>query len=115
MFFAHGVYLKKPQRIMALIMVMTLSLLVYSLAEKHLRDALIKTDQTLPDQKGKPTQRITMRRVFQVFEGLDILLIDLGHAVQRQLLNFKELHEQIIGLLPPEVKSVYGLQEGCGR
>ena len=66
MFFAHGMYLKKPQRIMALIMVMTLSLLVYSLAEKHLRDALIKTDQTLPDQKGKPTQRITMRRVFQV-------------------------------------------------
>lgn len=67
MFFANAVYLKKPSRIMALLMVMTLSLLGYSLAEKELREKLKEKELTVPDQKGKPTQKITMRRVFQMF------------------------------------------------
>jgi hypothetical protein len=54
-------------------MVMGLCLLVYALAEHRLRLELVNRDETLPDQTGKPTQRITLRRVFQVFEGIDIL------------------------------------------
>jgi transposase len=115
LFFADAVYLKKPERIMALMMVMTLGLLVYSLAEKALRDALVDNNETLPDQKGKPTQRITMRRVFQVFEGIDILSIDIGESRQRQILNFNELHDKIVNFLPMEVKSIYALSRRCGR
>jgi hypothetical protein len=33
-----------------------------------LRAELVSRDEMLPDQTGKPTQHITMRRVFQVFE-----------------------------------------------
>jgi transposase len=115
MFFADAVYLKKPERIMALMMVMTLALLVYSLAEKSLRDALVENNETLPNQTGKPTQRITMRRVFQVFEGIDILSIDIGQGSQRQILNFNELHGKIVNLLPMEIKSIYALSRRCGR
>ena len=61
---AGGVYLKKPERVMALLMVMTWGVLIYSLVERNLRTALTEKDETLPDQKGKPTQRATMRRIF---------------------------------------------------
>jgi len=70
MFFAHSLFLKKPARIMALLMVMGLSLLIYSLAELQLRQMMAARDETIPDQKGYPTQRPTMRRIFQMFEGI---------------------------------------------
>lgn len=115
LFFAHGVYLKKPERVMALMMVMTLALLVYSLAEKSLRDALVAKNETVPDQTGKPTQRITMRRVFQIFEGIDVLAIEINQVSQKQILNFSELHDKIVSLLPVEVKYIYALSRRCGR
>jgi len=52
-----------------MVMIMGLALMVYSIAERKLREALEKAGETLPDQKGKPTKRPTIRRVFQVFEG----------------------------------------------
>src|SRR5690606_34877105 len=55
LFFAHSLFLKKPSRIMALLMVMGLRLLVYALAEHQLRQQLAQRDETLPDQTGKPT------------------------------------------------------------
>ena len=61
MFYAESLYLKSPKRIMALLMVMTLSLLMYSLAEMRIRSALAEADETIHDQKGKPTSRPTIR------------------------------------------------------
>ena len=61
MFYAESLYLKSPKRIMALLMVMTLSLLIYSLAEMRIRSALVEADETIHDQKGKPTSRPTIR------------------------------------------------------
>jgi transposase len=52
MFYAESLYLKLPKRIMALIMVMTLSLLMYALAERRVRKALDEADEHIWDQKG---------------------------------------------------------------
>ena len=82
LFFADSLYLKKPQRIMALLMVMALSLLVYALAEHWVRNELKKQEQTIPNQVGKPTQNPTLRRVFQMFEGVDVLLIEQNDHLQ---------------------------------
>ncbi len=60
---------------MALIVIMTLSLLIYALAERQLRQALAERNQTISNQKGKPTQSPTMRWVFQLFEGIDVPII----------------------------------------
>jgi transposase len=56
-FLASSFSLKKPERIMALLMVMTVCLLVYAALEHHLRKALGEHDETFPDQKGRPTQQ----------------------------------------------------------
>jgi transposase len=64
LFFASSVFVKKPERIVALSFVMVLSLLVYRLAEHLLRSRLAETEQTLPNQVNKPTARPTMRLSF---------------------------------------------------
>jgi transposase len=109
LFFAHSLFLKKPSRIMALLMVMGLSLLVYALAEHHIRQQLAARDQTLPDQTGKPTQRPTIRRVFQMLEGIDVLYIEQAGVRRRLILNLTELRRQILCLFSPYVRKIYDL------
>lgn len=108
LFFAHSLFLKKPERIMALMMIMGLALLIYALAERQLRLVLAKRNETIPDQKGKPTQTPTIRWVFQIFEGIDILSIWVSEQqTTRQVLNLRPVHQQIIELFGPHVRHCY--------
>lgn len=108
LFFAHSLFLKKSERLMALLMVMGLSLLIYSLAERKLRQALKEMNVTIPDQLRKPTQSPTIRWVFQLLEGLDVLVEKQNNiVVLRQLLNLRPVQEQIISLLGPQVQKCY--------
>lgn len=107
LFFASSLFLEKPQRIMALLMVMGLSLLVYALAERFVRAALVKCEQTIENQVGKRTQRPTLRRIFQVFEGIDVLLTEQEGQIHRVVLNLKPIHYQILDLFGGEVKKCY--------
>lgn len=108
LFFAGSLFLKSPARIMAMIMIMGLCLLVYALAERHVRQQLKALDQTIPSQTGKPTQTPTMRRVAQMFEGVDILLVrQSGQVVERQVLQLSAVRLQIIRLFGPAVQNCY--------
>ena len=107
LFFASGLFLEKPQRIMALLMIMGLSLLIYALAERCLRTELVEQQQTIPNQVGKPTQNPTLRRIFQMFEGIDVLVIQQNQHRQRSIVNLKPVHLQIINILGVETKKVY--------
>ena len=92
---------------MALLMVMGLSLLVYALAERWVRTELVKQEQTIPNQVGKSTQNPTRRRIFQMFEGIDVLLIEQNGHIQRTIVNITVIKSQIINILGIEVKKVY--------
>ena len=59
MFLASTLYLKRVERLMALLMVMTVCLLVYAALEHRIRKTLAEHDESVPDQKGKPTRRPT--------------------------------------------------------
>lgn len=108
LFFADSLFLKNPGRIMALIMIMVLALLVYSLAERKLRLQLAETGQSVPNQVGKETQTPTLRWIFQVFEGIDLLLISQnGQVVNRQVLNLRPEHLTVLRLLGPPVEKCY--------
>jgi transposase len=108
LFFADSLFLKNPGRIMALIMIMVLSLLVYSLAERKLRRQLAETGQSVRNQLGKETQTPTMRWVFQVFEGIDLLTIRQNEQiVTRHVLNLKQEHLTVLHLLGPPVEKCY--------
>ena len=103
-FQASQFYLKSPQRIMALLMVMTLCLLVYAALEYRLRTALAKQQQTFPNQCGKPVANPTARWSFQCFTGIHVLLID-GQAAM--ILNLPVHHQLVIDLLGQPYQQLY--------
>lgn len=98
LFYAESLYLKSPKRIMALIMVMGLSLLIYSLAERKIRAVLKKTNSTIANQIGKQTGTPTLRWIFQIFEGVLLLSIRDGTGEQKMTANMEDDHRLIVKL-----------------
>jgi len=109
LFFASSIFVKKPERVVALSFIMVLSLLVYRLAEHLLRCRLAQTEETVPNQVNKPTKRPTMRWMFQCFEGIDLLHIRMGSRLQIQVLGLQALHHKVLRLLGPPYAHFYGL------
>ncbi len=95
-FLAASLFLKKPERIMALLMVMTVCLLVYAALEYRIRRALKAHGATFPNQKGKPVQNPTARWVFHYFVGIHLLYPPGAWPV---VLNLTEVHQQLLQLL----------------
>jgi transposase len=94
--------------IVALSLVMVLRLLVYRLAEHRLRAQLAATGQTVPNQLKQPTDRPTMRWVFQCFEGIDLLHLRHGPEPALALaLRLQPIHQQVLALLGPSYEQFY--------
>ena len=95
--FVSALFVKKPCRIQGLLMVMTLALLVYSVAQRRRRRALARQNETMPHQINQPTSRPTLRWVFQVLEGIERVRVTVAgeghdlrtglHAVQIKILR----------------------------
>jgi len=100
-FLASSVCVKKPERIMALSLIMVVCVLISRLAEFRLRTRLAETAQTIPDQVQKPTARPTMRWVFQSFEGSELLPIHTPFASRTLVLRLQPVHQLIFSLLGP--------------
>ncbi|GAA6756834.1 hypothetical protein Thermus77420_23100 [Thermus thalpophilus] len=88
----------KLEGVMALGMVMAVALLVYALGEWVLRRGLGETGAWVPDQKGKPTRRPTLRWVFPYF--LWVRLVVLGG--KPLVLHLSPHHEAVVRLLGME-------------
>jgi len=56
-------------------MVMGLCLLVYSLGQRTLRQALERAKKTVENQLGKPTTTPTLRWVFQCFMSIHLVTV----------------------------------------
>ena len=112
MFFAHGMYLQKEQRVMAMAMVMTLCLLIYSVAEHRLQHQMREQEVKLPDQRGRLVERLTMRRVFQMFNGIEVLRIEQEGQVSERMLNLKPVHETILELMGAACQRCYRAPPG---
>jgi transposase len=103
-FLASSLYLKKPERIMALLMVMTVCLLVYAALEYRIRKALKDHHATFPNQKGQPVQNPTARWVFQSFVGIHLLRIRGEGAF---VLNLNDQHQHLLRLLGRSYEAFY--------
>lgn len=95
-FLASSLFLKKPERIMALAMVMTVCLMVYAALEYKIREKLASNKQTFPNQLNQKISNPTARWVFHCFTGIHLLHQPDGGEV---ILNLNEQHRQIIDLL----------------
>tara|TARA_B110000908_G_C10149058_1_gene400456 strand:- start:31 stop:1095 length:1065 start_codon:yes stop_codon:yes gene_type:complete len=103
-FLTSAIYLKKPERIEALLMVMTSCLMVYASLEHQIRKTLKDNACYFPDQKKKPSQTPTTRWVFQCFENITVLY----QAEQIPLvMNLKERQHIIINCLGDVYRRIY--------
>jgi transposase len=108
-FHVSEVYLKKEERIESLCMIMVLSLLIYSFAEWRLREKLKETGQTIPNQLNKPTQRPTMRWVFEIFMGVIQSVATDGRKIIKVVVNLNEPQTTVLRLLGRECENYYGM------
>ena len=105
LFFADSVFLKTPKRIEALAMIMALCLLVYTLAQRQIRTALSSSKSTIKNQLGKPTERPTLRWIFQCFQSIHLVFLN-NH---KQISNLTEYRKFILNFLPNECYKYYQL------
>ena len=106
-FLCASVFLKKEERIVALSMVMCLCLLIYMLIQRLVRQKLKKSNETLPNQVGKPTGRPTMRWIYQVFEGIHVIYHRTEKKLKTLVTNRREFHFQVIDILGGVFKNIY--------
>lgn len=92
LFLASSVFLKTPERIMALAFIMALCLLVYNLGQRQLRMALSEKNKTVLNQLKKPIQNPTLRWIFQCFQGIHWVGSDNGS----QIINLTLERERIL-------------------
>lgn len=103
LFFTDSIFLKSPERIQALGMIMGLCLLVYKLAQRQIRAALSESKLTIKNQLGKATDRPTLRWIFQCFQSIHLVKFNQ----QKQISNWKQERDFILNLLPEDCRKYY--------
>ena len=112
LFFVSSLLVKKPSRIQGLLMVMTLALLVYAVAQRRLRRELGRQNETIPNQINHPTNRPTLRWVFQVLEGIERVRVKVAGQVQELVTGLNAVKIKILRLFGAQVCHVYQLPSG---
>ena len=112
LFFVSSLFVKKPCRIQGLLMVMTLALLVYSVAQRRLRHALARQNATIPNQINQPTSRPTLRWVCQMLEGIERVRMMVDGKVRELITGLNEVRIAILRLFGEQVCLVYQVPSG---
>ena len=105
LFFADSIFLKSPERIQSLGMIMGLCLLVYTLAQRQVRAALSESKSTIKNQLGKATDRPTLRWIFQCFQCIH--LVEFNN--EKYVSNWTNDRNFILNLLPDDCLRYYQL------
>lgn len=103
LFFTSSVFVKKTQRVAALAFLMAVTLLIYTLAERKIRQTLEREGETVLDQRQRPTATPTFRWIMQKFQGIHLVLLN---GVE-QVTNLTDERCRIIRLLGPPACRYY--------
>ena len=112
LFFVASLFVKKPCRIQGLLMVMTLALLVYAVTQRRLRGQLVRQHDTIPNQINQPTERPTLRWVFQLLEGIHRVRVTIQGTVHDLIEGLNEMQMKILRLFGEEVCRLYQISPG---
>jgi transposase len=76
LFFADSLFVKNPKRVETMMMLMGLSLLVYTIGQREIRNNLQAGKSSVKNQLNKLTERPTLRWIFQCFQGIHCFKIE---------------------------------------
>jgi transposase len=84
-------------------MIMSLCLLVYTLAQRQMRAALLSSKSTIKNQLGKATERPTLRWIFQCFQSIHLIALN----DEKEISNFTDYRQFILSFFPDEYYQYY--------
>lgn len=87
-----------------------LCLLVYSLAQRQLRQALAQAGEGIKNQVGKLTERPTLRWVFQRFQSVHLVSID----GTKQITNLTPQRQKVLLFWAPKPCAIINCVEQAG-
>ncbi len=90
---AASFFVQKPERINALLFIMTLCLLIYAILERKIRTILTTVALFFKNQLGKDTQKPTANWIFQSFVGIHVLQINEKNKL---ILNLKQAQKELL-------------------
>jgi transposase len=106
-FFADAMFLHKPERIEAMLMIMSLSLLFYSATEYMFQKKLKESEEKLPNQKSKEVDRISLRWLFSLFRRIFILTSIENNILVKRVLHLELYHRKALGILGVSYERMY--------
>jgi transposase len=112
LFFVSSLFVKKPCRIQGLLMVMTLALLVYAVAQRRLRQQLAHHQETVPNQINQPTTTPTLRWVFQLLEGLHRVRMTVQAQVHELIEGLNDVQINVLRLFGAAICRLYQISPG---
>jgi transposase len=112
LFFVSSLFVKKPCRIQGLLMVMTLALLVYAVAQRRLRQQLAHHQETVPNQINQPTTSPTLRWVFQLLEGIHRVQMTVQAQVHDLIEGLNDVQIKVLRLFGEAVCRLYQISSG---
>jgi len=98
-----SVFLKSPERIETMAMLMGLCLLVYSIGQRELRKNLESQKTGLKNQLGKLTNHPTYRWIFQCFQGIHYVVLS-GISI---IINLTKDRRYILSFFPISCQKYY--------
>ena len=93
-------------------MVMTLALLVYSVAQRRMRQQLARRNETVPNQIHQPTASPTFRWVFQLLEGIHRVRVTVQGQLHDLIEGLNDVQIKILRLFGEQVCCLYQISPG---
>lgn len=106
-FQVDSVFLKTPERIDALMMVMTLCLMVYGVSEYELHQSLQEKNETILNQTQKPTSTPSLRWVYFIFRVVNEVSVTTSDHVQKLVVNLNVTLRKIIKHFGSRASAIY--------
>ena len=104
----NKIFLKKIERIDALMSVMALTLFINNLGQLLLREELLMKNETVPNQLGKPTDTPTLKWAFQLMERVVKIRIKIKDKVIDQFHGIEMAQKTIISCFGETALKIYG-------
>lgn len=86
-YFVDEIYLKDPNRVEAFGYILLLVLMVYTLIEYQVRDALLKEEEPLIIPGGIKSHKPTARAILELLENIMVLLITLENGTRMRVIG----------------------------
>lgn len=91
---------------------MTLSLLVYSIAQRRMRATMKKVKASIPNQINQAAETPTLRWAFQCFEGINLIYQSSNDGRKRVYIDgLNELRVKIINFIGGHAEYLYKIEK----